>query len=361
MKTLDRYISLSFLKNLSLALLFLMAIFFVQSILGELLEREFPSLQVLFYNTLKLPQIMAQMLPPAILMTTVITLASFNRTSELIAFYSLGIGLMRICMVILTLVIMICCLGLILQDRVLPYFYKKRTTYYWRDMKKKTDFFFDVKQDKIWYRSQNFIYNLKSYDSKTNTIYGMSVYTFDRQFRLVEVIDTQKAFYSQKGWRFINGTITIFQKDNPFPLTQFFSEKDLLISQTPKDFQEIEKEVDGLRLKDFYRYIKKVKNTGADTKTYEVRFQSRISLCFISFVMCILGIPFSISRTRGGGVARDFGLCLIFTFFYWLFYSVGLSLGTNGTLLPWVGAWLPSAIFLALALVLLVRKKLFLS
>jgi lipopolysaccharide export LptBFGC system permease protein LptF len=45
------------------------------------------------------------------------------------------------------------------------------------------------------------------------------------------------------------------------------------------------------------------------------------------------------------------------TFFYWLFYSVGLSLGTNGALPPWLAAWLPSAIFVALAAVLITRQK----
>jgi lipopolysaccharide export system permease protein len=56
-------------------------------------------------------------------------------------------------------------------------------------------------------------------------------------------------------------------------------------------------------------------------------------------------------------MARDLGLCLAITFFYWMFYSIGLSLGTNGALPPWVAAWLPSVVFAALAIVLLARKK----
>ncbi len=357
MKTLDWYITSSFLKNLGLTLFIVTTIFFVQGLIGELLDREFLSSQVLFHHTLLLPQITVQMTPPAVLLACVLTLSSFNRASELVAFYSLGISLMRICTVILTLVFMICCVSLVFQDRVLPYFFKKRTTYYWKEMKQRSDFYLDIKQDKIWYRTQNLIYNLKSFDSRTQTIYGMSVYTFDKEFNLVQVVEAKKALYTPQGWRFIDGSVTLFSKVDPFPLAQSFKEKELVISQTPKDFQEIEKEIEGLRLKELHRYIQKIKAAGADTKSYEVKLQSKMSLSFISLIMCILGIPFAVGSTRKGGFAKDFGFCLFLTFFYWLFYSIGLSLGENGTLSPWFGAWLPSAVFLALALVLLGKRK----
>jgi lipopolysaccharide export system permease protein len=88
-----------------------------------------------------------------------------------------------------------------------------------------------------------------------------------------------------------------------------------------------------------------------------VKFWSRFSLSFIPIVMCFLGVPFSVRNRREGGTAKDLGLCLAITFFYWLFYSVGLSLGTSGALPPWVAAWLPSAVFVALAAALIARQQ----
>jgi lipopolysaccharide export system permease protein len=79
-------------------------------------------------------------------------------------------------------------------------------------------------------------------------------------------------------------------------------------------------------------------------------------LSFIPLVLCVLGFPFSVRGRREGGTAKDLGLCLLVTFFYWLFYSVGLSLGTNGALPPWLAAWLPSSIFTALAVTLIARR-----
>lgn len=357
MKTLDRYIASIFAKNTLLGIFALSTLFVFQSILGELFERRYPAEQVIFYNLLNLPQIMVQMAAPAVLLATVFTLSGLARTNELIASFSIGVGLKRIVSLLLMLTFMMCCIVLILEDRILPLTFKKRTTYYWHEMQKKQDFFLDIKQDKIWYRSKNLIYNLRLFDAATQIIHGMTVYTFDDDFNLVQVVDAEKASFSPNGWKLLNGNVTVFTPDDPFPLTKRFAEKELIIRESPKDFQEIEKEVDGLRLKELRRYIERTKAAGADTKNYEVKFHSKISLSFIPLVMCILGVPFSVRGRRDGGIAKDLGLCLVVTFFYWLFYSVGLSLGSNGALPPWLAAWLPSTIFVGLAVTLIARRK----
>ena len=357
MRTLDRYIAGIFLKNFILGVLALTMLFMFQALLGDLLDHNYTASQVLFHQLLQVPQIVVQMAPPAVLMGTVMTLSGLARTNELTACLSIGIGIRRIVSLIVSIVFIISCTMLVMQDRILPPTFKKRTSYYWREMQKRPDFFLDIKQDKIWYRSQNLIYNLQRFDPKTKIIYGMAVYTFNPNFELIQVVDAEKAEYSPQGWRLMNGTVTVFASGDPFPLTQQFKEKELQIAETPKDFQEIEKEVRGLRLKELYRYIQRIKAAGADTKGYEVDFHSRISLSFIPLVMCFLGVPFSLRGRREGSAAKDLGLCLSVTFFYWLFYSIGLSLGSNGALPPWLAAWLPSTIFVAVAVTLIARQR----
>lgn len=357
MKTLDRYLVGMFVKNFLLAVLALSALFLFQALLGDLLEHNFQGQQVVVYHLLGLPQTIVQMIPPSILLATVFTLSGLNRTHELTACFAIGIGVRRILALFLSVTFMVSCLLLVLQDRVLPMSFRKQTNYYWHEMKKKPDFFLDVKQDKIWYRAKNIIYNLRSFDAKSNTIQGIAVYTFDERFNLIQVIEAKQAKFTPHGWKLLQGTVTVFSSDNPFPFLNSFEEKDLIISEKPRDFQEIEKEVDGLRLKELYKYIGKRKEAGADTKGYEVKFHSKISLSCIPLVLCILGFPFSMKGRREGGIAKDLGLCLLITFFYWLFYSVGLSLGTNGALPPWLAAWLPSTFFAAVAVALIARRS----
>jgi lipopolysaccharide export system permease protein len=357
MRTLDRYIMGIFFKNLILSILAMCVLFLFQALFSDLFDHTYTFNQVLYYHLLNMPQVMVQMAPPSVLLATVVTLSGLARTQELVACYAIGISLRRIMGLILFLVLLLSGTVLMMHDRVLPQVFRIRTDYKMRVMDKKTDFFLDIKRDKVWYRSKNMIYNLQRFDAQSKTIFGMSIYTFDDRFNLLQMIGAEKAEYSEKGWKLIHGTVTVFSPDNPFPLTQDFQEKIVQISESPKDFQEIEKEVEGLKFLELKQYIARMGNSGADTKAWEVKFHSRISLSFIPIVMCFLAVPFSLGTRREGGLAKDLGICLIVTFFYWIFYSIGLSLGTNGALPPWLAAWLPSAIFVVLAATLIARKN----
>ena len=355
MRILARYISVAFLGNVAIALLALGSIQVLQSILGQLVEGVHTVPQILYHHSLQIPEMLIQMLPPSVMLGTVLTLSGFNRTNELVAIYSIGVGLTQIMSIIIALVLIICCVSLVVQDRVLPVLFKKKTIYYWQEMKGRRDFSFDIRHDKVWYRSKNLIYNLKTFDPKTQKIKGMSVYQFDDNFHLQHVLEAKEATYTERGWKLYNGAETTFINHKDFPKTAKFAEKELVIRETPDDFEQIEKEVDGLRLKELYSYIAKIKDSGIDSKTYEVKYHSKISMSLIPLVMCILAVPFYTRQRRQGGAGRDLAIGFVVTFFYWLLYSIGLSLGSNGAVPPLLAAWLPSLLFLGLAGYLLWR------
>ena len=357
MKTLDRYIAASFIKNFWVASLGLTFVFVFQAILGGIIDKDYTLRQLIIYHCLQIPNIFVQMAPPSVLMTTVFTLSGFNRSNELVACYSIGYGIKRFLTLFISLALLVCCMVLFLQDRILPPLYHRQTNYLWREMKKRNDFVVDVSQNRIWYRSKNLIYNLRAFDSKSQTILGMTVYSFDDRFNLRETLEAETAKYTPSGWKLFNGAITQFQINEAFPKHQAFKEIQLQIPETPKDFKEVDKKVDGLRLRQLYAYINQLKKAGLDTKEHQVKLHSRLSQSFIPIVMCILGVPFSIRGRREGGVAKDLTACLVITFFYWLFYSIGLSLGTNGNITPWIAAWTPTLLFTVFALFLVRRKQ----
>lgn len=357
MRILARYIAGSFFLNFVLAAFGLSLIYFLQAVTGQLLQGLFPVHQILVYQSLDLANIFVQMTPPSVLLATVITLVTLSQSNEMVACYSLGIGLSNILGILLPIVFMLSCFSLVLQDRILPPLYRNRTLFFWHDMKKRNDFYLDLRLDKIWYRSKNLIYNLRTFDPSTNRISGIAVYSFSPDFTLTKVTEADRAEYAGDHWQLFQGTEVTFAGSEHVPSLATFQKAELRIPETPKDFKEIEKEVEGLRLKQLYNFIEKTRKTGVNPRNYEVKFHSRLSLSFLPMVMCLLGVPFSIRSRREGGLGRDVGLCLAVTFFYWLFQSVGISLGLSGDLPPWLGAWLPSFIFLGLGMLLIVRKQ----
>ena len=202
-KTLDRYIALTFLKNFLIASGGLTFLWVFQAFLTGMINNDYPANQLVIYNFLDAPERFVQMVPPSVLIATVLTLAGFNRTNELVACYAIGIGLSRLMVLFLTLVTLLCCILLLFQDTLLPALYRNKTTYYWREMKQRTDFHLEFKQNRIWYRSKDLIYNLKAFDQKTQSILGMSVYSFDPSFNLVQTVEAESAVYTPEGWKLL--------------------------------------------------------------------------------------------------------------------------------------------------------------
>jgi len=170
-------------------------------------------------------------------------------------------------------------------------------------------------------------------------------------------LQAETALYNSttQEWDLAQGKSTKFDPETGFPVVIPFKNRTLKIKEVPKDFKVIEKEVDRLRIKELIRFIDRNEKSGVDSKAFIVKLHSRFSLSFIPLIMCFLALPFSVSRTREGRLGRDLTIALVITFFYWLSYSICLSLGQNGTVPPALAAWLPSMVFGALAAVLLKR------
>jgi lipopolysaccharide export system permease protein len=355
MQILARYIAEAFFKNLMMSLIGLAGLFFFQSIITQL--NDYALNQLLIFSFYDIPKTLVMVSPPAALVATLLTLSNLSKTNELIACYSIGISIEQIVWVILPIVFIMCCASLVVQDRIIPVFAVKQNIFYQREIKKRQDFFLDVKQEKIWYRSGNMIYNLRTFDPKIDQISGIGVYAFTDDFVLKELIQANSATFQGGGWVLTDGKVTRFEEKTGYPIVENFKSRGLNIKETPKEFKEIELEGDRLRIKDLSRFIDINKKSGIDTKNFEVKLYSRFSMSFIPLIMMLIAIPFSISRAREGRLAKDLSFAFALTFFYWLGNSISFSLGQKGTVPPLLSVWLPSMIFGALAIVLLRRMQ----
>ena len=356
MQILARYIASAFLKNLVLALSGLTVLFFFQTLLTKL--NDFPIYQLLIFTFYDIPQMMVVVAPPSALVATVLTFSGLSKTNELVACYSIGISVRQMVSVIFPVVFVMCCLSLVVQDRILPAFYEKKSLFYWRDIKKQQDFFLDVKQDKIWYRSNNMIYHIKTFNPQNQFIEGVGIYVLNRDWSLEEFIEADSGYFEGvDSWRMLKAKITRFDQKTGFPRSETVPFTSVKLKERPENFKEIEKEVDRLRIKDLVRFINTNKKAGISTKGSEVKLHSRFALSFIPLIMCLLAVPFSVSLNREGRMGRDILVAFSITFFYWLSFSVSLSLGTSGAISPVLAAWLPSVIFGSFAVFLLKRMQ----
>ena len=309
------------------------------------------------YYAYSIPTIVYQMIPVGCLVATVFTLSTFNKSNELIAMFSVGLSLARVSAPILSFIALISVFSFWLGDRLLPEFSKKKNYVYYVEIKKKPGLYSTVKTNKIWYRSENTLFNIKSLNAEKKRAFGITLYFFDDNWKLVQLIKAKQVDLKGSVWSLNNGQVTLFSEDLEFPITKSFTRKNINMNEDVADLENSSASGEVMTLEQLNKFIKKNKEAGLDTIRYEVDYHSKYGFAFAAFVMSLIGIPFSVKRQRSGGAFVNVGICMGLAFLYWVMFSSSVTLGKHGLIPPMLAAWGPNGIGVAAAGYLLSRLK----
>lgn len=304
-----------------------------------------------------IPIIIYQLIPVGAMVGTLFTLSSLNRNSELLALFSLGMSLARVSLPILVMISLISVMTFWIGDRLVPIFAQKKNYTYFVEMRKKPGLYSTVKKNKIWYRSDNTIFNIQTLNAERGAAQGITLYYFDEAWNLIQVIKAKTVTMQNRTWNLEDGTVTLLAEESNFPLTKSFAKKTLTMSEDLADIRSASPTADALSFADLRRFIQKNKEAGFDTLRFEVDMHAKLSFAFAALVLSLMGIPFTVQKSRSGGNMLSIGVSIIVAFSYWVIFSASLSLGKHGTLPPVVAAWAPNILMGSLATYLLLRLK----
>lgn len=354
---IDKYIAKLFLGYFLGSILVLVSLFVTIDALSNFVGVQTPLINMVKYYMYSVPAIIYQLLPAACLIGTLFTLGGLNRNSELVALFSIGNSLARVSAPVLVIVASVTVASFWMSDRILPSTNKKKNYTWFVEIKNRPAMYSAVKSSKIWYRQDNMLFNIKTFEASTQTAQGLSFYYFDDKWNLVQTIVAKSAKLDRTEWKLKDGSVTLFTGDSSFPMTQSFDEKAILINDEIGEIQESSKFSEVVSIKELKQYIKKNKEAGLNTLRYEVDLHSKYGYAMAAFVMAFIGIPFSVFNNRSGGRMASVGMCLGLAFGYWALLNIGLTLGRHGYLAPILSAWLPNIFTLALSTFLLLRLK----
>ena len=346
-RTLYRYVAREFLKILSLSLSSLILIYVVVVFLQKMTsigKYQAPFYLVFEYLLYKLPEVAFQWtLPYAVLLSIVLTLGSLSRHSEITALKAGGISLYRITLPLFLIVFFISVANFLGNEYFVPYTYQK-SRYVW-DVKikkeKPTSFF---KNFKIWYRSDNRIFNIQLLDPQNRILQGFTLYQLDDQFRCIQRIDAREVRWVNGEWELYEGALRTFGEDGSLQMAPF-KEMKFPLRETWESFQKTEREPQEMSYSELRTYVQRIQAAGYNATRYLVALHSKLSLPLLNLIMVLIGIPFALGTSRSGGVALSIGISVMIGFVFGVTYYVFLSVGMTGVLPPVLSAWTPTLIF----------------
>jgi lipopolysaccharide export system permease protein len=347
-KLLSRYIAVTYLKILGLCIGAFVAIYLVIDFLEKIgrFTRAHAQLEYIgLFFLCKVPQIVVEVTPLAVLMATLLTLGGLSRTSEITAMRGCGISLPRITSPILAIALFISVSTLFANEVVTPASYE-RMQYIQQVLidKKNPNTFF--RQHNIWYREGDFILQARLFVPDTQTLKGITLWQMGSGMRPIRRLEANEGTHSERGWLLrdvVDRSIDSGSVTKTTNLSSFAIPLGLKVS----DLKILEKDADNIGILELRHYCDKLQRGGYDATRYLAQMHSRISLPFASLIMAFLGIPFAVRSGRSSGIALGIAISLGIGFSYFIINSMILSYGQAGVLPPVISAWAANFIFAA--------------
>ena len=348
MKRLQRYIVAEFLKLglitlLAFVVLFLMVDLFED--IDRLMDNNVPLSASAAFLMYKVPPIVAQVSPVAVLLAVLLSLGILSRHGEITAIKAGGIRLIKVLGPLFIIGAVISAGVLFINEAVTPGAYKKTAAFEreWFGGGQPGSF----GKSGVWIKKGERIFNIRHIDLKKKELHGLTCYITDKGFTVKRRIEARLVTFDDSGWTAGVATIWSFPGDGGVYRTE---STDLVIEGLSppeealtklKDFQST------VSFSELRQYIKGLEANGYEAYRYRTDLYARLTFPMVNFIMIFVGIPFALKTGRQGGIAVGVGLSVMIAFSYWIVFAVTTSLGHSGVLPPIIAACFPNILFLA--------------
>lgn len=358
MKILDRYILSEFLRFFVITCLSFIALYILVDFFEKIrmfLSNNANALQIASYFFYLIPMIISLVMPVAILLATLLTYSSLNRFSEITAMKANGISLYRIALPALSVAAIVGVFLFFFTELITPAsIYKTEHIVKVEVQGQKSLGFF--KQNEIWYRGHNAIYNFKMFDLEKNILRGININYLNPDFSLNKRIDAKMAEWKNGHWVFYDLLVTTVAPNTP-PSLEWSKEKVIDIPEKPDDFKIVQKDAEKMGYFELRRYVKKISAEGYDVSRYLVDLQGKLAFPFVCLILVMIGMSFSLRSERSGGLMQSVGIGIFIGVSYWIVHAFFMSLGRSGILPIYMAGWASNILFGGMAAYLFYRVR----
>jgi len=169
------------------------------------------------------------------------------------------------------------------------------------------------------------------------------------------VLEAERAEWLSDGWHFYNGTVYFLNRDNRQPALEFSTYRSREEIHSPTQAGKLGKGVDEMNIRELNEHIALKEEQGRAAYKERVALHHRFSIPLASFIFALLAAPLGIKPQRSAGSATGFGISIIIIFIYYILMTVGDALGSQGSIQPWLGAWLQNIVIFVVGIGLLIK------
>ncbi len=350
MTVIHRYITRLFFKYFAIVLgvviiIYLSIDFFAR--IDKFIRAEISPLSIAAFFLYKIPLIVSQITPVAVLLGVLAAFGLMAKNNEILALKSGGVSSYYLLLPVAVIGIALSILLFIFSEVVVPISVVKANQIEALTSGTKM---MTSREKNIWIRGNQSITHIEYYNPSDQTISGVSIAYFNKDYALKGRINARMGRYIDGNWVFYDCLVQQ-HLDSSIEKSQvsFDAEKNCQIDLLPSDLQRVAKESEEMPFTRLYRYIQKVESDGYDSTKYRVDFYAKTAFPFVCLIISLFGSGLALRGTTKEGMVISFAYGILTAFIYWSFYSFCLSLGYGHVLPPIVAAWIANLIFFCAA------------
>lgn len=329
-----------------------------------------PVIPMLGWLAVQLPQAMVQSFPIALVLAVLLAFGRLATDSELPALQAGGVPLKRTAGVFVGLALVCTLLVLALNQFVIPYTNTQTTRLYWELTAGQTGLFRLVRQT---LPVDDFTLHFQRSEERGQVMADVRILRWDDQ--VLTVLRADKARFEGvdlvlTGYRI--DTLDLAALDDAGGDPAATLERLVRLRNVPADAAaeltittstDLEELVtrfgqggfeDARSITRLYTDSQNASVSASERRQTRVLFHRKLAEPFTNLALLLVAIPLSLKYARTRGVA--FGMSLIVTLAWYLFYTFGQMFAQSGQLPVWLGAWLGNIVFAAVGAGLMLRR-----
>jgi lipopolysaccharide export system permease protein len=346
MTILDKYLAKEILKCLVIVLAVVLGLYVIVEFFNKadnFMEAGLSISRLIRYLQLELPLIIVQITPIAALLAVMVALGLMNKNNEIIALKSAGGSIYFLLRAVLAIAVMLGVVVFFLSEIVVPITISKANRIWLTEVKKKPAL--ATRQKNIWIKGNRTIYFIKYFNPQNQSISGVTLNYFDKEFNLSKRVDANKALYRKEAWIFYDIMEQKFNAGSRTYDVRFYPQRVEKIDILPEDLKRVFKKSEEMNIAELFSYIQEVESEGYDATTFRVDLHARFALPVLTVIICIIGLGIAVKRKGREGPSVSIALGAVMVFLYWVLHSFCVSLGYGGLLPPFIAAWISNIIF----------------
>jgi LPS export ABC transporter permease LptF/LPS export ABC transporter permease LptG len=364
-RILDGYIASAYVRYLALAAVSLLGIFYIATFIDHS-DKVFKGTATWTmlgeYFRFATPQWIYYVLPVAVLLAALITIALLTKNNELIVMKACGISLYRVAVPMFLTAALVGGLLFGMEETILGPA-NRRAEEIRHVIRGGSPDTFDVLHRRWLAGNDGEIYYYEWYDPRNGLLSGLSIYEFSPGMeRLTRRTYAELATHVEASdedpldvWRVERGWTGEFDADSETPRFSALTAETRRL-ESASYFGTEEPNADFMGYSALREYTELLEARGFDVVPQQVAVARKLAFPFVTIVMTLIAVPFAVTIGRSGAMGGiGVGIALAIT--YWTVISVFAALGAGGALPPLLAAWAPNLLFGSGAVYLLLTVR----